>query len=350
MKKPQQKRALIFGVTGQDGSYLAEFLLKKGYEVWGVQRRSSSFNTGRIDHIYDKPGYERFRTVYGDLSDSSNVSRTIEKINPHEIYNLGAQSHVRVSFDMPEYTANVTGLGTLRILDAIREARVKTKFYQASSSEMFGSPPTPPPYNEETPFNPQSPYACAKVFAYNITKHYREAYNIFAVNGVLFNHESEKRGETFVTRKITQGLARIKLGLQKNLLLGNLDAKRDWGYAPEFVQAMFLMLQQKKPDDFVIATREAHSVREFAEEVASLLGFQLEWKGKGLREKGIDRKTGRTIIEVDERYFRPSDPAILVGDYSKAKNILGWRPRIKFKELAARMTKHDYDEIKRNKK
>jgi len=342
------KKALITGVTGQDGSYLAELLLEKGYKVWGIQRRSSSFNTARIDHIYDKPGYPNFKNVYGDLTDSSNLSRIIEKVEPDEIYNLGAQSHVMVSFDMPEYTANVSGIGTLRLLDAIKETRAKIKFYQASSSEMFGSPTTPPPYNENTVFNPQSPYACAKVFAYYITKHYREANNIFAVNGILFNHESERRGETFVTRKITQGLARIKLGLQKKLILGSLDSKRDWGYAPEYVEAMHLMLQHKKPDDFVVATGEAHSVRDFVEEAARILEIKIVWKGKGVKEKGIDRKTGRTIIEINSRYFRPSDPPVLLGDSSRAKKLLGWKPKVKFKELAERMTKHDYDYIKKH--
>jgi len=342
------KKALITGVTGQDGSYLAELLLKKGYKVWGIQRRSSSFNTARIDHIYDKPGYANFKALYGDLTDSSNLSRIIEKIEPDEIYNLGAQSHVMVSFDMPEYTANVSGIGALRLLDAIKETRAKIKFYQASSSEMFGNPATLPPYNENTVFSPQSPYACAKVFAYYITKHYREANGIFAVNGILFNHESERRGETFVTRKITQGLARIKLGLQKKLILGSLDSKRDWGYAPEYVEAMHLMLQHKKPDDFVVATGEAYSVRDFVEEVARILDIKLAWHGKGVKEKGIDRKTGRTIIEINSRYFRPSDPGILLGDYSKAKKMLGWKPKVKFKKLVERMTKHDYDYIKKH--
>lgn len=343
----KKKVALITGITGQDGSYLAELLLEKGYKVWGIQRRSSSFNTARIDHIYDKPGYTNFKSLYGDLTDSSNLSRIIEKIEPDEIYNLGAQSHVMVSFDMPEYTANVSGIGALRILDAIKENGAKTKFYQASSSEMFGSPTTPPPYNENTAFSPQSPYACAKVFAYYITKHYREAHNIFTANGILFNHESERRGETFVTRKITQGLARIKLGSQKRLVLGSLDAKRDWGYAPEYVEAMHLMLQHKKADDFVVATGEVYSVRDFIEEAARILEIKLGWKGKGVKEKGVDRKTGRVIIEVNSRYFRPSDPAILLGDCSKARKLLGWKPKVKFKELVERMTKHDYDYIKK---
>jgi GDPmannose 4,6-dehydratase len=337
------KKALISGVTGQDGSYLAELLLRKGYEVWGIRRRSSSFNTSRIDHIYDKPSYPRFKAVYGDLADSSNLSRIIERIEPDEIYNLGAQSHVAVSFEMPEYTANVTGIGALRILDAIRETRIKTKFYQASSSEMFGNPTEPPPYNEDTPFRPQSPYACSKVFAYHITRYYREAYNIFAVNGILFNHESERRGETFITRKISMGLVRIKLGLQKKILLGNLDARRDWGYAPEFTKAMHIMLQHEKPDDFVIATGEAHSVREFIEEAAGNLEIVLGWKGRGIKEIGVDLNSGRTIVEVSPQYFRPSDPPVFIGDYSKAKKNLGWRPKIKFKELVERMVKYDYD-------
>jgi GDPmannose 4,6-dehydratase len=339
------KKAFITGVTGQDGSYLAELLLSKGYEVWGIRRRSSSFNTARIDHIYDNPNFPRFKALYGDLADSSNLSRIIEKVEPDEIYNLGAQSHILVSFDMPEYTANVSGIGALRILDAIKETHSKTKFYQASSSEMFGNPSVPPPYNENTSFSPQSPYACAKVFAYYITKHYREAYNMFAINGILFNHESERRGETFVTRKITQGLARIKLGLQKRLILGNLDAKRDWGYAPEYVEAMYLMMQHKKPDDFVIATGEAFSVRDFIETAAMTLGIKLAWKGKGIQEKGINRKNGRVMIEISPKYFRPSDPAILLGDYSKAKKELGWNPKVKFAELVDKMIKHDYDSI-----
>jgi len=341
------KKALITGITGQDGSYLAELLLHKGYEVWGVRRRSSSFNTARIDHIYDKPGYPNFKNLYGDLTDSSNLSRIIEKVEPDEIYNLGAQSHVMVSFDMPEYTANVSGIGALRLLDAIKETRAKIKFYQASSSEMFGSPSAPPPYNENTLFSPQSPYACAKVFAYHITKQYREAHNVFAVNGILFNHESSRRGETFVTRKITQGLTRIKLGLQKRLVLGNLDAKRDWGYAPEFVNAMYLMLQYKKPEDFIVATGEAHSVRDFVEEAARILEVKLEWKGKGIKERGINKRNGRTIIEISPKYFRPADPSILLGDYSKAERLLGWKPKVKFKKLVERMTKYDYDYIKK---
>ena len=338
------KKALITGITGQDGSYLAELLLKKGYGVHGIIRRASTFNTGRIDHLYKDPHVNGVKLFlhYGDLSDGSNISRLLEKIKPDEIYHLGAQSHVRVSFDIPEYTADVTGLGTLRILDAIKETCIKTKFYQASSSEMFGKAHEIP-IKETTLFYPRSPYGCAKVYAYWITKNYRESYGLFACNGILFNHESPRRGETFVTRKITRGLARIKLGKDKILYLGNLDAKRDWGYAKDFVEAMWLMLQQKEPDDYIIATGETHSVREFAEETAKYLGFDLVWKGKGLKEKGIDKKTGKTVIEIDPRYFRPAEVDILQGDYSKAKKKLGWKPKVKFKELVKIMAKADYD-------
>jgi len=340
------KRALITGITGQDGSYLAEFLLKKGYQVYGIQRRASTFNTERIDHIYDNPEYPNFDTFYGDLSDGSNLNRILEKAEPDEIYNLGAQSHVGVSFEVPEYTADVTALGTLRLLDAIRETGVKTKFYQASSSEMFGQVEKLP-INEKTPFNPCSPYACAKVFAYYITANYRLAYSLFACNGVLFNHESPRRGGTFVTRKITQGLARIKLGLQDKLLLGNLNAKRDWGYAPDFIEAMWLMLQQSQPDDYVIATGEVHSVREFVEEVCKLLEIDLAWKGEGLQEKGIDQKGNKAIIEVSSRYLRPADVNVLQGDAGKARKILDWKPKVNFKELTKIMLEHDYNQIKK---
>ena len=338
------KKALITGITGQDGSYLAKLLLEKGYEVHGIIRRASTFNTGRIDHLYKDPHVNGVKLFlhYGDLSDGSNISRLLEKIKPDEIYHLGAQSHVRVSFDIPEYTADVTGLGTLRILDAIKETCIKTKFYQASSSEMFGKAHEIP-IKETTLFYPRSPYGCAKVYAYWITKNYRESYGLFACNGILFNHESPRRGETFVTRKITRGLARIKLGKDKILYLGNLDAKRDWGYAKDFVEAMWLMLQQKEPDDYIIATGETHSVREFVEETAKYLGFDLVWKGKGLKEKGIDKKTGKTVIEIDPRYFRPAEVDILQGDYSKAKKKLGWKPKVKFKELVKIMAKADYD-------
>lgn len=344
------KKALITGITGQDGSYLTELLLEKGYEVHGLVRRSSTFNTERIDHIL-KDSHERgtklFRE-YGDLSDSSNLSRVIERIKPDEIYNLGAQSHVRISFDMPEYTGDVTGLGTLRILDAIREADIKAKFYQASSSEMFGLVQEVP-QKETTPFYPRSPYGCAKVYAYWVTKNYRESYNLFACNGILFNHESPRRGETFVTRKVTRGLSRIKLGLDKKLYLGNLDAKRDWGYAKDYVEAMWLMLQHKKPEDFVIATGETHTVREFVEKSASLLGFKLSWEGSGINEKGVDINSGKTIIEIDPFFFRPAEVDLLIGDCSKAKKELGWEPRTKFDDLVKLMVEADYENEKSNK-
>lgn len=337
------KKALITGITGQDGSYLAELLLEKGYKVHGIIRRASTFNTHRIEHIRTNPNLE---LSYGDLSDGSNISRLIEKFCPDEIYHLGAQSHVRVSFDAPEYTGDVTGLGTLRLLDAIREARVKTKFYQASSSEMFGLVQEVP-QKETTPFYPRSPYGCAKVYAYWITKNYRESYDLFASNGILFNHESPRRGETFVTRKITRGLARIKLGLDKELHLGNLDAKRDWGYAKDYVEAMWLILQVDKPDDFVIATGETHTVREFVELAGKHLGFEIVWKGKGVDEIGIDKKTGKTIIKIDPIYFRPAEVDLLIGDPSKAKKVLGWTPKTKFKELVQIMAEADYENEKR---
>ena len=328
------KKALITGITGQDGSYLAELLLEKGYEVHGLIRRSSSFNTGRIEHLYQDPHLNNVRLFlhYGDLSDASNISRLLEKIKPEEIYHLGAQSHVKVSFDMPEYTADVSGIGTLRLLDAIRDSEIKTKFYQASSSEMFGKV-FETPQTENTPFYPRSPYGCAKVFAYWITKNYRESYNLFACNGILFNHESPRRGETFVTRKVIRGLVRIKLGLDQKLYLGNLDAKRDWGYAKDYVEGMWLMLQQSEPDDYLLATNETHSVREFVEEAARNLGINLVWQGQGIEEKGIDQDTGKIIIEIDPKYFRPAEVDLLIGDYSKAKNKLGWEPKVKFKEL-----------------
>lgn len=341
------KKALITGITGQDGSYLTELLLKKGYEVHGIIRRSSSINTDRIDHLYRDPHLHGVKLFlhYGDLSDSSNLSRLIEKVAPEEIYNLGAQSHVKVSFDMPEYTSDTVALGTLRLLDAIRETRIKTRLYQASSSEMFGLVQENP-QRETTPFYPRSPYGCAKVYAYWITKNYRESYGLFASNGILFNHESPRRGETFVTRKITRGLARIKLGKEKKLYLGNLDAKRDWGYAKDYVEGMWRMLQHSKPDDFILATGETHSVREFAEEVAKNLDINLAWQGKGLKEKGIDKKSGKTIIEIDKRYFRPAEVDLLLGDYSKAKKELGWKPKTTFQKLAKIMTEADWQEEK----
>jgi GDPmannose 4,6-dehydratase len=318
------KRALLTGLTGQDGSYLAEFLLEKGYEVHGIIRRSSSFNTGRIEHLYRDPHEEgtRLFSHYGDLADPVALTRLIYELQPHEIYNLGAQSHVRVSFDIPEYTFDVTGAGTLRLLEAIRESEVKTRFYQASSSEIFGS--SPPPQSEATPFHPRSPYAVAKVAAYWSTINYRESYDMFAVNGILFNHESPRRGETFVTRKITRAVARIKAGLQDKLYMGNLDAERDWGYAPDFVEAMWLMLQADEPDDYVVATEEKHSVRE-ALEIA-------------FGHVGLD--PGR-YVEIDPRYFRPAEVDSLLGDASKARDKLGWEPKVKFRELIELMVDAD---------
>ncbi len=333
-KYKNMKKALITGITGQDGSYLAELLLEKGYEVHGIIRRSSSFNTGRIDHIYKDPHQngDQLFLHFGDITDSSSISRIIEKIQPDEIYNLAAQSHVRVSFDIPEYTTETTALGTLRILDAIKESKIKTKFYQASSSEMFGKVQEVP-QNENTPFYPRSPYGVAKLYAHWITKNYRESYNLFAVSGILFNHESPRRGSTFVTKKIIEALVKIKNGQQDKLYLGNLDAKRDWGYAKDYVYGMWLMLQQEKPDDYILATGENHSVREFIEITANFLNIELLWQGQGLDEKGIDKKTNKTIIEIDPRYFRPAEVDILLGDYSKAKKMLGWEPKIKFKDL-----------------
>lgn len=343
------KKALITGITGQDGSYLAEFLLAKGYEVHGLIRRASTFNTERIDHLYKDPHVQNVRLFlhYGDLSDSSNISRLLENIQPEEIYHLGAQSHVRVSFDMPEYTGDVTGLGTLRILDAIREAGIKTRFYQASSSEMFGLVQEVP-QKETTPFYPRSPYGCAKVYAYWITKNYRESYGLFACNGILFNHESPRRGETFVTRKITRGLSRIICRLDDKLYLGNLDAKRDWGYAKDYVEGMWLMLQQETPDDYILATNETHTVREFIEEACRLIGMELIWEGSGVDEKGIDKKSGKTIIEIDPKYFRPAEVDILIGDNSKAKSVLGWIPKTTFKELVKLMIEADMKEAKKS--
>lgn len=338
------KKALITGVTGQDGSYLAETLIEKGYEVYGLQRRSSLPNTSRIDQIYDNPKFPNFITIYGDLADASNLSRIIDKIQPDEIYNLGAQSHVKVSFDIPEYTANVTGLGALRLLEAIRDLKIHTKFYQASSSEMFGKV-LETPQREITPFNPQSPYGLSKVFAFHITKIYRQSYNLFASNGILFNHESPRRGITFVTRKITIGLSRVKLGMQQTLKLGNLDAKRDWGYAKDYVEGIWLILQHSKPDDFILATGQTHTVREFVEEVAKHLGMNLVWKGKGIKEKGIDRNTNKVIVEIDPVYFRPSEVDLLLGNSRKARQVLGWKPKVTFKKLAQMMAEADFDMI-----
>lgn len=340
MAKP---RALIIGITGQDGSYLAEFLLAKNYEVHGTIRRASTFNTGRIDHLYQDPHVHGVKLFlhYSDLSDGSNLARLIREIKPAEIYNLGAQSHVRVSFDIPEYTGLVTGLGTLKVLDAIRDAAQPVKFYQASSSEMYGLVQAVP-QNETTPFYPRSPYAIAKVYSYWMTKNYREAYNLFACNGILFNHESPRRGETFVTRKITRALAKIKLEIDQKLYLGNLDAKRDWGYAPDFVEAMWLMMQQSTADDYVIATNETHTVREFVEEAGRQLGMNIAWQGDGVDEIGVDAKTGKEIVCIDPKYFRPTEVDLLMGDYSKAKQKLGWEPKVKFKELVKIMAEADY--------
>ncbi len=360
-------KALITGITGQDGSYLAEFLLEKGYEVHGLIRRSSSFNTDRIDHLYVDPHTSQAKLFlhHGDLSDAGQLTELVYNIQPDEIYHLGAQSHVRVSFDMPEFTGDVTGLGTTRLLEAIRRSGIKTKFYQASSSEMFGD--SPPPQNELTPFRPRSPYAAAKVYAYWMVQNYREGYNLFAVNGILFNHESPRRGETFVTRKITRALARITFGLEDKLYLGNLNARRDWGYAGDYVEAMWLMLQQDEPDDYVLGTGESHSVREFVDLAFNHAGIELEWKGTETSEKGIIRSlatssastshfsstsaltltstcslnVGSVLIEIDPRYFRPTEVQFLQGDPTKAREKLGWEAKVKFNDLVKMMVDAD---------
>ena len=346
------KKALITGITGQDGSYLAEFLLEKGYEVHGMIRRSSLINTHRIDHVYKDPHYNDVRLFlhYGDLTDSTNIIRLIQQIQPDEIYNLAAMSHVKVSFDTPEYTGNADGLGTLRFLDAIRLLGMekKVKFYQASTSELYGKV-VETPQKETTPFYPRSPYGVAKLYGYWITKNYREAYDIFGCNGILFNHESPRRGETFVTRKITMAAAAIKVGLQDKLYLGNIDSKRDWGFAKDYVEGMWMMLQQEKADDFVLATGETHTVREFVELTFKELGMEIEWKGSGVDEKGIDKATGKTLIEIDPKYFRPTEVDLLLGDASKAERELGWKPKTKFYELVSMMTKADL-ELMQNKK
>jgi GDPmannose 4,6-dehydratase len=391
------KRALITGITGQDGAYLAEFLLSKGYEVHGIKRRSSSFNTGRVDHLYQDPHEKdvRFRMHYGDLTDATNLIRIVQEVHPDEIYNLAAQSHVMVSFETAEYTANADALGTLRLLEAIRilDMTEKVRFYQASTSELFGKVQEIP-QNEKTPFYPRSPYGAAKLYAYWICVNYREAYNVFACNGILFNHESPVRGETFVSRKITRAAARMKLGLQKKLYLGNLDAKRDWGHAKDFVRAMWLMLQQKKPDDYVVATGESHSVREFVELAFREIGVEIGWKGKGVKEVGVigkvkidpseigppengefhgarerqvtsDKKEvtsdklrvtselehikqGDVVVEVDPRYFRPTEVDELLGDASKARRKLKWKPEISFKEMISSMVQSDMEEALRD--
>jgi GDPmannose 4,6-dehydratase len=327
------KRALITGITGQDGSFLTELLLEKGYEVWGVIRRSSSFNTERIDHLYQDPHEPgtRLRLVYGDLNDSSSLNIILRTVQPDEIYNLGAQSHVRVSFDVPEYTAEITGVGAVRLLEAIRDVGIQPKFYQASSSELFGKA-VEVPQNETTAFHPRSPYGCAKAYAYYITLNYRESYGMFACNGILFNHESERRGETFVSRKITRAATRIKQGLQTKLYLGNLDAQRDWGYARDYVEAMWLMMQADRADDYVIATGETHSIRDFLDEAFGYLG--LDWKQH---------------VEIDPRYYRPAEVDILKGDATKARQALGWTPKIQFKELVRLMVDHDMGLAKRER-
>lgn len=337
------KKAFVTGVTGQDGSYLAELLLQKGYEVHGMKRRASSFNTERVDHIYSDPHDQgrRFVLHYGDLTDSTNLIRLVQQIQPDEIYNLAAQSHVAVSFEQPEYTANADALGTLRILEAIRILGLekKTRFYQASTSELYGEV-RDIPQTEKTPFYPRSPYAVAKIYAYWITVNYREAYGIYACNGILFNHESPRRGETFVTRKITRAIARIKLGLQDCLFLGNLDAKRDWGHAKDFVEMQWMIMQQNEPDDYVIATGHQYSVREFVDAAARELGIHVRWEGAGVDEKGYDA-SGRCIVRVDPRYFRPTEVETLLGDPTKAKQKLGWVPKISFQELVAEMVRED---------
>jgi len=342
------KKALITGITGQDGSYLAELLLDKDYEVHGMLRRSSSFNTGRIDHLYNDESIlnKKLFLHYGDLTDSSNLNRLLEKIKPDEIYNLGAQSHVKVSFEIPEYTAEVDGVGTLRFLDAIKETGIKTRFYQASTSELYGKVQEVP-QTENTPFYPRSPYGVAKLYGFWIIKNYREAYDIFACNGILFNHESPRRGGTFVTRKITRAAARIKFGIQEKLTLGNLNAKRDWGYAPEFVEGMWQMMQLDKPDDFVLATGETHSIREFADVVFKELDMELEWNGDGLKEVGVEKKSGKELVSVNPNYFRPTEVELLVGDYTKANKSFGWKPKIKFDKLAKIMTKADWEKVQK---
>jgi GDPmannose 4,6-dehydratase len=340
------KRALITGITGQDGSYLAELLLDKGYEVWGMIRRSSSFNTARLDHIYQDPHESdvRLRLCYGDLNDASSINHILRTIEPDEIYNLGSQSHVKVSFEIPEYTAEVTGLGAVRLLEAIREEGIATRFYQASSSEQFGNA-IESPQNENTPFAPRSPYAMAKVFAHQAVRVYRESYGLFAVSGIMFNHESPRRGETFVTRKISRATARIASGLQECLFLGNLEAKRDWGFAGDYVEAMWLMLQQSEPCDYVICTGESHSVREFCELCFAEVNLPLQWQGRKMEETGVG-PDGRVLVKIDPKYFRPAEVDYLIGDYSKAKHDLGWQPKVSFSELAKMMVSADLEKVR----
>lgn len=340
-----KKKALIIGITGQDGSYLAEFLLEKGYEVHGMIRRSSSFNTERLESVYQDPHIDNRNLIlhYGDLADSNSINTIINKAHPDEIYNLGAQSHVRVSFDIPEYTADIDALGTLRILDVIKEQNYPIKFYQAGSSEMYGKV-LETPQKETTPFNPQSPYACAKVFSHLICNNYRESYGMFICNGILFNHESPRRGKTFVTKKVVEGLVDIKLGKKEKIFLGNLDAKRDWGYARDYVRAMWTMLQQDKADDYVVATGETHTVRELVEYTGTLLGYDIVWEGSGDNEIGKDKNTGKVLISIDPIYYRPAEVDLLLGDATKAKEKLGWEPEYKFKDLVKLMTEKEFED------
>ena len=350
-KKTMTKKALVTGITGQDGAYLAEFLLEKGYEVHGIKRRASIFNTDRIDHLYQDPHVENrnFILHYGDLTDATNLIRILQQVQPDEVYNLAAQSHVAVSFESPEYTADTDALGTLRLLEGIRLLGLeqKTRFYQASTSELYGKVQETP-QTEQTPFYPRSPYAAAKLYAYWITVNYREAYNIYACNGILFNHESPLRGETFVTRKVTRGLARISLGLQDCLYLGNLDAKRDWGHAKDYVRMQWLMLQQEKPEDYVIATGKQYSVRDFINIAAKELNMEIDWQGTGINEKGIDKKSARAVIAVDPKYFRPTEVETLLGDPSKARRKLGWAPEISFERMVREMVLTDLDNAKKD--
>ncbi len=346
-----RKRALITGITGQDGAYLAEFLLAKGYQVHGIKRRASLFNTDRVDHLYQDPheSERRFILHYGDLTDAGNLIGIVQTVQPHEIYNLGAQSHVAASFDTAEYTANTDAVGTLRLLEAVRllGLREQTRFYQASTSEMFGKVQQTP-QTERTPFHPRSPYGVAKLYAHWITVNYREAYGLFACSGILFNHESPLRGETFVSRKITRGLTRIHVGLERCLFLGNLDARRDWGHARDYVQAQWLMLQQDAPDDYVVASGEQHSVREFVERTGELLGMRIRWEGSGFDERGIDARSGRVVVKVDPRYFRPAEVDTLLGDPAKARAVLGWSARTGFDELIAEMVEADLSSAQRD--
>lgn len=341
------KVALITGITGQDGSYLTELLLEKGYEVHGIIRRHSTISTTRLDPLFENPevGNKTLFLHYGDLTDSSNLNRLIEKIRPDEIYNLAAQSHVAVSFEVPEYTAEATGVGTLRLLDAIRESGLKCKFYQASTSELFGGLPDTAPQSEKTPFYPKSPYGVAKLYSYWITVNYRESYGVFACNGILFNHESPRRGETFVTRKITMAVASIMAGKQEKLSLGNMDAKRDWGFAGDYVEGMWRILQQDEPRDYVLATNETHTVREFVELAFAEVGIEIEWKGNGVDEKGIDKATGKVLVDVNPRYFRPAEVELLWGDATKAENELGWNRKVSFNGLVSMMVDSDMREI-----